>query len=293
MTEIIHRNAITPHRVHALAQLVAKLRTPKREILLDLLQPSVLELDQSVSKEIIAVSKTCGLIIENDADEYQLGDIVTPASIASVDGVNGFRQIMRALLLNKTNQYDENYRFNLVTAWFAAQDAWVLDVRLEDLVVRYHSDLFFDQDVRGLNDEKARPWQNWAQFLGFGWNVKIDGQSRLVPDAFGRIQPRLSELLPNVGVQTECQIFIERLGDICPELDGGTLFEQAWAASHPGQRRGSDISLMVSNALRGLEAKGYVTLIRQPDSSENWSLPQMTGAPLNTITHIVLTGTTL
>jgi len=287
MTEIIHRNAITPHRVHALARLVDTLRSPRREIVLELLQPEFLSVEQEVAKEIIAVAKTCRLIQETEMDEYQLGEGINPNDIATVEG---FRYVMQRLLLGYTNEYDENFRFNLVTAWFAAQDDCVLDAKLENLVTRYNSDLFADQDIRDLNDEKARPWQNWARFLGFGWISLHGEQTRFVPDAYGRILPLLANLLPEIAVLTECRVFLERLGDACPELDGGVLFNRAWAASHSERQRGNEISLMLATALRGLTARGYLTLIRQPDSSENWVLPIATGDSHNIITHLVFNG---
>src|SRR5271166_4901911 len=100
MTEIIHINAITPHRVYALARLIETLRSPTREIVLELLQPEFLQSDQSVAKEIIAVSKTCGLIRETETGEFQLSEGIE----GNISNLDRFRCTMQKLLLGRTNE---------------------------------------------------------------------------------------------------------------------------------------------------------------------------------------------
>jgi hypothetical protein len=81
-------------------------------------------------------------------------------------------------------------------------------------------------------------------------------------------------------------LFMERLADTCPELDGGRLFNHCWQASRGAEQRGNRMSLMLSTGLRSLHNTGVIKLSEQADALTIWRLYPAAGSSLQQVTHI-------
>ena len=138
---------------------------------------------------------------------------------------------------------------------------------------------------RLFNTTKLNGWRKWAEFLGLGWIMKLDSRSILVPDATKRVRAVLPEIFLDNGVLS-FGLFMERLATLCPELDGGKLFDYCWQISRGAEQRGNRLSLMLSTALRTLATLHIITLINEADSENVWTLYPAEGSLYKQATHI-------
>jgi len=115
--------------------------------------------------------------------------------------------------------------------------------------------------------------------------MKLDSRSILVPDATKRVRAVLPEIFLDNGVLS-FGLFMERLATLCPELDGGKLFDYCWQISRGAEQRGNRLSLMLSTALRTLATLHIITLINEADSENVWTLYPAEGSLYKQATHI-------
>lgn len=284
--EIIDYDPVTPHRLHALLRLVAHLNSPKRKDLLDLLQPKELGLDnQESASSVLLVARHSNLVIEQSDKSLAL-----LVAAEQIEDTESFRKCICNEILGVTQDGESNYLFNLFTAWYAIQDELVFHQysTTSELASGINEQLFSGEKVRRYERTKVEGWRDWADFVGLGWKMRTGGRGAriiLVPDATGRLGAMLDKLLPP-GPSIRFTDFMQRLSDICPELDGGQLFEYCWQLCRKGEARGNRLSLMLSNGLRGLRDKGQLELIRQADATDNWQLYSAAGDPDSQVTHI-------
>jgi hypothetical protein len=290
--EIINNNQITPQRLHALVRLVPRLRNPNRGSLLELLQPPDLVSSQEAGKAVYNAAVRYKLIVEEDGSgSVSLHkDIGQPKTIESA---KGFCTFMQRRLTGIANEYEDNYLLNLVTAWYAVQNERIFQYqKKDDISQQFNSDM----DPRGqeelveegrlFNPTKLNGWLTWASFLGWGWRMTV-GQELLMPDTHKRLEPVLPLLLPHLEEIPFGQ-FAENIAEICPELDGGSLFEKCWQISRGAEMRGNQLSLMLSTGLRSLHDNGLIQLISHADATEVWQLYPAQAHPLHSVTHIQL-----
>jgi hypothetical protein len=283
--EILDKDTVTPHRLHALVRLVARLEGPKRKGILDLLQPPELGLNQESASDVILAAKHCNLINEETDGALALN---VPSSQS--ENLEDFRNLLRKLLLGITEEGYSNYNLNLFTAWYCVQDNKVFSQYESgfDYAAAFNSQILPNLNIPKFEQRKINAWREWAAFLGFGWILRSGSRNSrviLVPDAYGRLEAVLDELLER-GPAVRFGEFIERLGQRCPELDGGSLFEYCWKVCNPGERRSNTVSLMLSNALYQLHAEGKIVLQRSGDALENWQLFPAAGQALGQVSHI-------
>ncbi|MBK8989773.1 MAG: hypothetical protein IPM39_27555 [Chloroflexi bacterium] len=288
--EIINNNQVTPHRLHALARLVSRLRTPSRDDFLEMLQPPDLVNSQEASKAVYNAATNFRVIVEDENGRVSLHpDIGKRKNIESTDG---FRTFMQKRLTGIADENADNYLINFVTAWYAVQNERIFQYRKKDEISQNFNR---DMDPRGeeelleegrlFNSTKLIGWLTWASFLGWGWTMTIGGKELLMPDAHKRLIPVLPLLLPD-SKETPFSQFAERLADSCPELDGGSLFEKCWQSSRGAELRGNQLSLMLSTGLRSLHDNGKIRLIHYADSADEWQLYPAQAHPLQRVTHI-------
>lgn len=285
--EIVDNDPVTPYRIQALLRLIVRLKAPNRKIVLDLLQPSEIVNNQDTGKEVILAARNCKLIDEETDGTLNL--LVSPSQFETVEN---FRNLLRGKLLGIKEEGSINYILNLFTSWYCVQDTKVF-TQFEsglDYAGAFNSQLFNNSKGQKFDQRKITPWREWASFLGFGWILRSGSGPRnnrviLVPDAYGRVEAVLDELL-EFGPAIRFGEFIERLGQRCPELDGGSLFEYCWKICNPGERRSNNLSLMLSNALYQLNIEGKIVLQRSGDALENWQLFPTAGQSLSQVTHI-------
>jgi len=288
--EIINNNQVTPHRLHALVRLVSRLRTPNRGDLLEMLQPPDLVNSQEASGAVYRAAVNFRVIVEDENGRVFLHpDIGKRKNIESSDG---FLDFMQTRLTGIADENADNYLLNFVTAWYAVQNERIFLYRKKEEISQNFNR---DMDPRGeeelreegrlFNPTKLNGWLTWASFLGWGWTMTVGGKELLMPDAHKRIFRVLSLLLPD-SKETPLSQFAERLAEICPELDGGSLFKKCWQASRRADVRGNQLSLMLSTGLRSLHDNGKIRLISHADAKEVWQLYPAQAHPFQRVTHI-------
>jgi hypothetical protein len=136
------------------------------------------------------------------------------------------------------------------------RDAWAADFN--------HQVFSGERQSNPFNKDKVSGLDRWLSYAGLGWydpakNFQANPHERLhraLPAVFGKERKMSSER------------FMERLADICPELDGGALFQRANPAYDPTQKH---CTLGLSHALIELEIDGVLRLYRPLDST-SWNI---------------------
>jgi hypothetical protein len=282
--EVLNNSVVTPPRLHAMVRLAARLKSPTRQDLYDLLQPGDAlpqVADQKVAKDVYNTARSCGLLAEDDAKVVTLQ--VDPRS---VELLADFRRHMQRALLGITDDSADNYLLNIYAAWYAVQDDKVFQFMPKDFETRFNSEVFPDAAGRHFNETKFNGWRDWAIFLGIGWPLRFRTREIMVPDAHDRIEPLLDVLLPDGGEPVLFGAFMDLLAEHCPELDGGVLFSRCWQASRGAEQRGNRLSTMLSNALRVLHEDGSIQLVLMRDAAARWQLYPAVGHPVAHVSHI-------
>jgi hypothetical protein len=212
----------------------------------------------------------------------------------NIESPEGYCTFMQKRLTGIANEQEDNYLLNFVTAWYAVQNERIFRYQKKDDISQHVNT---DMDPRGqeelveegrlFNPTKLNGWLTWASFLGWGWRMTIGRQELLIPDTHKRLKPVLSLLLSDSEEILFSQ-FAEIIAEVCPELDGGSLFEKCWQASRSAEVRGNQLSLMLSTGLRSLHDHGLIRLITYADATETWQLYPAQGHPIRQITHIQL-----
>lgn len=291
--EILNNAQVTPRRLHALLRLAAREARATRQDLLDLLQPGALlsdgsEAKQSASKAVFNAAVSCGLIAPPAGNSEPVRLLVGREEIESPES---FRACMQRTLLGVRDESRPNYLLNLYAAWYAAQNERVLRFTPQDFETNFNQELHADAEERVFNKTKLSGWEQWAAFVGWGWFLKTSpARSVLVPDAHRRVAGALPTVFAadGRGKALEFGVFARRLGEHCPELDGGLLFERCWRGSRGAEPRGNRLSLMLSTALRVLHDTGHIELERRADATDIWQLFPAEGHGLKQATHIRL-----
>ncbi|MCL4868798.1 MAG: hypothetical protein KJ063_07515 [Anaerolineae bacterium] len=288
--EIINNNQVTPYRLHALVRLVPRLRTPKRDDFLELLQPLDLVSSQEASKEVYRAAINFRVIVEDENGYISLHPDIGKRQ--NIETSAGFCAFMQKRLTGIADENADNYLLNFVTAWYAVQNERIFQCQKKDEISQNFNK---EMDPRGeeelleegrlFNPTKLNGWLTWASFLGWGWTVTVGGKELLMPDAHKRLIPVLPALLPD-SQEIPFSQFAEKLAEICPELDGGPLFEKCWQASRSAELRGNQLSLMLSTGLRSLHDNGKIRLTHYADSSDEWQLYPAQAHPIQRVTHI-------
>lgn len=285
--EIINRAQVTPKRLHALVRLVARRRRANREEILTLLQPAELgdKVNTDSAAAVFAAAVNNNLIIHDTAEDVvTLAPEVTPARIESSDN---FRSIMQERLCGVTDPDEDNFLLNQITAWYAVQSHDLYKLKKTDFASKFNIELYRkevdadDEGGRTINDTKLNSWYRWAVFLGWGFIYNTD----FWPVAHLRLLPKLAPLR---GQKVGFAEFMQLLPEWCPEMDGGTLFEQAWILSRPGHARSQQLSFMLSTTLGTLHGMGRIRLERTADAFDRWQIYQSTGYPFSDVTHITV-----
>lgn len=291
--EILNNAQVTPHRLHALLRLAARETKAARQDLLDLLQPGALqsessEAKQSASKAVFNAAVNCGLITQGSGNS---GPVQLLVSREEIESSASFRACMQRTLLGVRDENRPNYLLNLYAAWYAVQNERVLQFAPQDFETNFNQEIQADAEERVFNKTKLSGWEQWAAFVGWGWFLKTaPTRTVLVPDAYSRIAGTLPAIFAadGRGKSLEFGVFARRLGEYCPELDGGLLFERCWQGSRGAEPRGNRLSLMLSTALRVLHDTEFIELERRADATDIWQLFPAEGHGLKQATHIRL-----
>lgn len=283
--ELINNGQVTPQRLHTLLRLVGYRNKPSREDLLTLLQPSELSANTSAAAAVIVAAVNTGLIVHDTSEG--IVTLVPGIKRAQIESTDAFRALMQARLCGISDPDEDNYLLNQVVAWYAVQTPDVYRLHKRDLAAKFNAELYpseSDADAdsgRAINETKLTRWTTWVTFLGWG----VSAASVLWPIAHGRLLPKLAPLRKK---KLPIADYMDWLADACPEMDGGTLFEQCWQASRPGQARGQQLSLMLSTALGTLHGLKKVRLEYSADAQSRWQIYPSTDYPLGNVTYITV-----
>ena len=116
----------------------------------------------------------------------------------------------------------------LVMAWFLAQDPFAGELKADQLILAFGSQLNIKEDL--VNNEKLGQLRRWAKWLGLGRQDVVDG-SLFVPDptvVVGRYVESLEEeSYTGTG-------FVKELSKLCPVLDNGKIRKSVMATLRDG-----------------------------------------------------------
>lgn len=134
----------------------------------------------------------------------------------------------------------------------------------------------FETDVFGgrapknpFNETKYNGLQRWYRYAGLGWE---DMSGAFQANPYERMLRRLPVLFSGKK-SLDSSDFIRRLGEVCPELDGGSIFMTYSRGWKPEDKK---CTLGLSHALIDLHMGGHIRL-RCPQDSWGWSLAE--GSP--------------
>jgi hypothetical protein len=263
---------VTPYRLLAALRLIAHLGECTREQFLRLLQPEFITYDTTASEYVLQVAVTYGLVYE----ENRLFHLHPELASDTLADFESYRRMMHKRLWQTNYEDEDDYRLSLYTAWYAVQNEKAFEYNADTAAQKFVNELKAMQrdelaamtEGKLFNETKVRAWNAWAQFLGVAWAQSQGNASILIPDAYWRLRYLLPQLLSPDEEEIAAAVFMERLSEHCPELDGGVLFEMAWQDSRPHEQQ-THLSLMLSNALHGLHRDGILRLITYADASES------------------------
>ena len=245
--KIYDRKAPVPSRMLALAKILIKKGPMRRRDVYAYLNPSIIDAAQEAEdefqsietiqetllfKEIIDAAKECGLItIEGLENTISLSPNLDKKNIFLDDIDKNFPILMADLVLKPKINNEKNL-FARVCAWFLNQpifgnpqdhDGW------KRLLLKQCGDLLKEARLRGNSE-----WDNvayWLRYLGLASRTISEGIKGLYPDPTLYIERHIEKLIfPKE--QITANKFRERLGALCPVIDGGSVFYEMRPKEH-------------------------------------------------------------
>ncbi len=142
-----------------------------------------------------------------------------------------------------------------------------LDRSGEEWAVDFERAVFAGQrPPNPFNSTKYNGLLRWFGYAGLGWN---DSKGTFQANPFDRLLRRLPVIFQDKK-ELWGEEFIERLGEACPELDGGTVFSRAAAN---WSRKNMNCTLGLGHALIELHLASKIRL-HCPRDSRGWSISE-------------------
>lgn len=116
-----------------------------------------------------------------------------------------------------------------------------------------------------MNREKYSGLIRWYCYAGLGW---VDSSGRFVPDPTARIR-RALPVICGTNKKMDADDFMVRLADVCPELDGGAIFQQVTSEQYNITTK--EFTRGVASALWRLHDEQTLRLVC-PNDSMGWRL---------------------
>lgn len=256
-------STVTPHRVLKLFEFL-RYRADQSFETQDLkraFQPSVLEKVTEQSDQIGDAIKACiGLgLAQRDTTRTVRSAATSPEKSSKAILIEAFDRTV----LNSTKSEE----------WFAKFYSYIIarNQNLEDGTgdvweTSFNRDLFGDNKPNNrLNQTKINAFRRWYAFIGLGW---FDQQNTFRPNPKQRIERNLSAIFGNAS-ELGSDEFVSALSKTCPELDGGSIFNEVTPVNYDPQRR--LVSIAVACAVRDLEDDKVISIDFSRDSS-GWDL---------------------
>ena len=142
---------------------------------------------------------------------------------------------------------------------------------------RFERELFGGVAPRNrFNLDKYRGLRRWFRYSGLGWH---DSENSFHPNPYERIERKLRVIFGKAR-ELAIDLFMERLSEACPELDGGHIFLRANAGWSKASRT---MSLGLAHALVDLHVDGII-ILDCPLDSDGWSMAK--AAPPRDAMHL-------
>lgn len=212
-----------------------------------------------------------------------------------VDDLNSFRAaVLRMVLLPSNNPAlstdpDEDVENNRASdctramAWALAQDPYSFQILVGHRAVEAQENAQGVNPPLFKNDTRWPGFKEWATFLGIAWPTS----KGIVPDPAFAIRAVLPEVFSGV-TELPQDVFLQRLVDMLPILDGGTYRRMVDDQIARPWRRGieNQLSASLSLGLLTLEAREEIRLEARSDAPQKILLGRG-GRELRPMSHLV------
>jgi len=257
-------NPVTPVRLQILIGLLRECsRGLARKEAYRLLQPEPLNADLGSSSPAVVTVKAA---IELELAEDDGGVLsLTPACRKQADSREA---ILRAFDARVLSNADVEKYFALFYSYYLGLGKKTYELRAfnnEQWAERFNQAVFADapQENR-FNGTKLTGLHRWFNFVGLGW---YDPNGGFQANPYERVERALPQIFGRQK-KLESDVFMAKLAEACPELDGGGLFLQAnpqWDGA------GKRCTLGLSCALIELHLDGVIRLSCPADSA-GWNI---------------------
>ena len=259
-------NPVTPVRLEILLDLLRECRQGlTRDDAYRLLQPVPLGGDESsftAAKATIRSGVELKLIKE-DGDAISLALTCRKEQAIRVSVLTALDEHV----LSKTEV--EKY-FALFSAYYLGLGKQVYERRSQDNQTwanQFNRDVFEDiPQTNPFNGTKLTGLHRWFAYAGLGW---YDPAGHFQANPYDRLRRALPAIFKRHR-KLESEDFMSLLSETCPELDGGTLFEQANRGHRASDKR---CTLGLSHALVELHLDGIIQM-NCPADSTGWNVEE-------------------
>lgn len=178
---------------------------------------------------------------------------------------------LREQVLNRLRQEDQDPSFTTLLAWTLMQrgsDLPLTKDRVEGLVNRQHGDRL----GISFNLTPYDPFLDWARFLGFGWLHSLkrgtDSVTAFQPDPYFVLEQGLPRWFDGAEQsRLSLREFFGRVERDFPWLEDGLMARKVRSTLGAGPLRDpGEVTAPVALALRRLEKKGHIRLLRLSDA---------------------------
>jgi hypothetical protein len=264
----------TPRRVEVFLDVlrwfaVQGHRKLKRSALIELLQPRTLPgvpADRDQAKETLRAAGELGFItVRGDSLEAEF-DTASPESSREL--------LIAAFETTVLAQTDVERHFALFYSFLLGLDPEGSQSTREQLAETFQAKVY--GTARGenpFNTTKLDGARRWLRYVGLGWH---DSENSFHPSPYGRVRRSLAPLFGRKR-KLDSEEFRAGLAEICPELDGGRIFQKANPAYNATPRA---FTVGLSQALIALHDDQIIRLHSYPDS-RGWSLASAGPTPDN------------
>ena len=256
-------STVTPHRVLKLFEFMKDRpdKSFRTEDLKRAFQPTALEKVTEKSDQLGDALKACiGLgLAQRD----------TPQTVKSAN--TSSNKTSKAVLLEAfdrvvlDNSETEEW-FSKFYSYIIARDETLNDGNGASWETSFNRDLFGENKPNNrLNQTKITAFRRWYAFIGLGW---FDNENTFRPNPRLRIERNLMEIF-KISTELSSNEFISALSRVCPELDGGSIFNEVTPGNYDPQ--GQQVSIAVACAICDLDSDNIISIDFSRDSS-GWDL---------------------
>ena len=252
----------SPTRLEVLLEVVAsKPKGLNRKDLYDLMQPESLRSKTTKATDNVKAGIELGLLYEDTGSIIRLHESYEKK-------LSSHKNILRALDEKVLRNSEIEYYFALFFAYYLGLNKEIYickDWDGDKWSKQFNEVVFNDVPQKNrFNSDKYGKFSNWLNYMGLGW---YDSSGLFNPDPTERILRSLPKIFGKEK-KLKGDDFMVKLGETCPELDGGEMFLQA---NKYYDAKTKQCTLGLSQALIGMHEDGFVRLTC-PVDSRGWNL---------------------